>query len=158
MTAAGLWGRVVLSSLLSFALLFSLSPPRPAAAMGPMLAALLGISAGTLLFAAGLRCAPHRFVSLYMQAALLLWAANEEILWRRVVLGELLPLGTPLALAVSSTAFALAHRSGRLFHVVTGLVFGGAYLATGSLVACVLAHWVYNVLVGSVVEGARIPP
>ena len=158
MTVAGLCGRVAFTSLLSITLLFSLSPPRPPMAVAPMSAALLGASAGVLLFAAGLRRAPHRFVPPVVQLAFLLWAANEEILWRRVFLGELLPLGQALALGASSTVFALAHRSGRGFHVATGLVFGGTYLATGSLVACIAAHWIYNVLVGSVRERARVPP
>ena len=50
-----------------------------------------------------------------------------------------------LALAGSSLGFAFAHRA-RGLHLGTGAVFGGVYLATGALAACIVAHWTYNVL------------
>jgi membrane protease YdiL (CAAX protease family) len=77
-----------------------------------------------------------------------LLAINEEIVWRRVLLGEFLTAGVIPALAASTVGFALAHRA-RLLHLVTGATFGGLYLATGAIAASVAAHWVYNALVSA---------
>src|SRR5262249_30740830 len=76
-----------------------------------------------------------------------LCAANEELLWRRLLLGELLIAGPVAALALSSAGFAIAHRRARLLHVGTGSAFGALYLATGLLSASIAAHWAYNALV-----------
>ena len=73
-------------------------------------------------------------------------AAGEEVVWRRVVLGELLRSGPILALAGSSLAFAFAHRARLGLHLATGAVFGGVYVATGALAASIAAHWIYNML------------
>ena len=62
-------------------------------------------------------------------------AASEEILWRRVVLGELLRVGPAAAVAGSTLGFALVHRTRQLLHLGTGAAFGGLYLATGALAA-----------------------
>jgi membrane protease YdiL (CAAX protease family) len=86
-----------------------------------------------------------------------LWALNEEIVWRRVVLGALLPGGALVALAASTLGFALAHRARRLLHVGTGVTFGSLYLATGALTASIAAHWLYNVLVGGLVDRSNTP-
>ena len=96
------------------------------------------------------------------QGVLALWAADEEIVWRRVVLGELLPAGVFAAFALSSFGFGLAHRGRRVLHLGTGAAFGGVYIATGWLGASVAAHWLYNALVGARVDRARgsagLPP
>jgi membrane protease YdiL (CAAX protease family) len=84
-----------------------------------------------------------------------LFAANEEVVWRRVVLGELLPAGSMPALALSALGFALVHHRSRALHLGTGAAFGGVYLATGALAASIAAHWAYNLLVASLVERAR---
>jgi membrane protease YdiL (CAAX protease family) len=91
-------------------------------------------------------------------------AACEEALWRWGALRTLAPaVGAGAALALTSLAFALAHvtqrglRSVRV-HVLTGSVFGGLYLASGSLVAPVAAHAGYNVLVAAALEGRRRAP
>jgi ABC-2 type transport system ATP-binding protein len=86
-------------------------------------------------------------------------SAEEEAIWRGLVLGFLVPpLGPHGALAASSALFAVAHvrRLGRRAwtHLTTGLLFGLAYLATGRIVAAMAAHSTYNVLVG-VAMGAR---
>jgi membrane protease YdiL (CAAX protease family) len=39
-----------------------------------------------------------------------------------------------------------------VLHLNTGACFGGVYLATGSLGASVAAHWVYNVLAGTLFD------
>jgi ABC-2 type transport system ATP-binding protein len=80
-------------------------------------------------------------------------SAEEEAVWRGLVLGSLVaPLGPLGAVASSSALFAAAHvgRLGRRAwtHVVTGSLFGLAYLVTGRIVAAMAAHSTYNVLVG----------
>jgi ABC-2 type transport system ATP-binding protein len=80
-------------------------------------------------------------------------SAEEEAIWRGIVLGLLLPTLGPLgALASSSALFAGAHvrRLGRRAwaHLATGSTFGLAYLATGRILAAMAAHSTYNVLVG----------
>jgi ABC-2 type transport system ATP-binding protein len=79
-------------------------------------------------------------------------SAEEEAVWRGLVLGSLVPpLGAHGALATSSALFALAHvgRLGRRAwtHLATGSLFGLAYLVTGRIVAAMAAHSTYNVLV-----------
>jgi membrane protease YdiL (CAAX protease family) len=95
-------------------------------------------------------------------AGLAAGAALEEVVWRGILLGGLLLVVGPwVALAASSTAFALWHwpslRGRCVVHVVTGAAFGGAYLA-GGLLAAILAHALYNVLVDWAVhaEQARL--
>ena len=80
-------------------------------------------------------------------------SAEEEAIWRGVVLGLLAPpLGPFGALASSSALFAGAHvwRLGRRAwaHLATGSAFGLVYLATGRIIAAMAAHSTYNVLVG----------
>jgi membrane protease YdiL (CAAX protease family) len=146
---------------LAISLWLALSPPQPPVAVAPALALALGAVAGTALFAAVSRRRPsfagprvRRVVG--RQVFLGLCAANEEIVWRRTLLGELLPAGSVVALLVSSAGFAVAHRRSRVLHVGTGSVFGVLYLATGVLAASIAAHWVYNALVASHLE--RAPP
>jgi ABC-2 type transport system ATP-binding protein len=86
-------------------------------------------------------------------------SAEEEAIWRGLVLGALVPLlGSFGALASSSALFAAAHvrRLGRRAwtHLVTGSLFGLVYLVTGRIVAAMAAHSTYNVLVGLAV-GAK---
>ena len=86
-------------------------------------------------------------------------SAEEEAIWRSLVLGSLVPPLGPLgALASSSALFAAAHvgRLGRRAwtHVATGGFFGLAYLVTGRIVAAMAAHSTYNLLVG-VALGAK---
>jgi membrane protease YdiL (CAAX protease family) len=88
------------------------------------------------------------------QCLLGLWAASEEVVWRRVLLGELLFAGAAAALCGSTLAFALAHRR-RGLHLGTGAAFGGLYLASGILASSIAAHWTYNALVGARLERAR---
>jgi membrane protease YdiL (CAAX protease family) len=72
-------------------------------------------------------------------------SAEEEAVWRGLVLGSLVaPLGPLGAVASSSALFAAAHvgRLGRRAwtHVVTGSLFGLAYLVTGRIVAAMAAR------------------
>ena len=84
-----------------------------------------------------------------------LLALNEELLWRRLALCELLRCGVVAAWAASSVAFALGHRSRPGLHLATGSALGGIYLLTGALGACICAHWGYNLLVDRAVRARR---
>ncbi len=138
--------------MLAAVLFATVSPARPSA----HLAAERGLAAGTLaglalyLFVARRRPSGPTGTTMPFAVAscalLGIAAAGEEVVWRRVVLGELLRSGPVLALAGSSLGFAFAHRARPWLHLGTGAVFGGVYLATGALGACIAAHWVYNVL------------
>jgi ABC-2 type transport system ATP-binding protein len=81
-------------------------------------------------------------------------SAQEEALWRAVLLGLLVgPLGRLAAVGAATVLFAAAHaqRQGRAAaaHLVTGTAFGVVYVVTGRLLAAVAAHATYNVLVGA---------
>ena len=158
MSAGAFWGRVVTATAIAVSLGLALSPPHPRVRVSLTLAIVLGAAAGLVLFAAASRRRPRfpRSIrassSIGRQLFLGLCAANEEVVWRRTLLGELLPAGALVALVVSSAGFALAHRQARLLHAGTGSAFGVLYLATGFLGASIAAHWVYNASVGSVLE------
>jgi membrane protease YdiL (CAAX protease family) len=86
-------------------------------------------------------------------------AALEEVVWRAVVLGGLLIFVGPWpALAVSSASFAIWHWPALhrrcVVHLVTGAAFGSAFLADG-LLAAILAHALYNLLVDWAVHAER---
>jgi membrane protease YdiL (CAAX protease family) len=95
-------------------------------------------------------------------ASLGLAAGLEEAVWRGLVLAGLsIVAGALGALAASAAGFAAWHRRalGRrcAVHVLTGAAFGAAFLL-GGLVAAVVAHGVYNVLVDWAVQagGSRV--
>ena len=73
-------------------------------------------------------------------------ACNEEIVFRRLVVGELLPWGMAAAISGATILFAVAHREHSGVHLVTGAVFCTTYLATGGILCVAVAHWVYNAL------------
>jgi len=161
MSARVFWARFATMTAIAISLWLVLSPPQPPVKVATALALVFGAAAGAVLFGAVSR--RHlSFASTQIQRLLGrqlflgLCAANEEIVWRRTLLGELLPAGSIVALVVSSAGFAVAHRRSRLLHIGTGSIFGGLYLATGVLGASIAAHWVYNALVGSLLQ--RAPP
>jgi membrane protease YdiL (CAAX protease family) len=163
LSAHTFWIRVVLLTALAVSLAVAISPPRPPARVPLLLALALGVAAGVALFGAAARGRRamrarrrRRCMSVGRQLFLGLCAANEEVLWRRLLLGELLPLGSFIALGASSAAFALAHRRRRGLHIATGAAFGALYVLTGVLGASIAAHWVYNASVASIAE--RAPP
>jgi membrane protease YdiL (CAAX protease family) len=158
MSARGFWCRIALATALALGLLLVVAPPRPRAHLAPWAAAAAGALAGTVLSVVAVRSRPRRRsvrlrapVAAAKHLVLGLCAANEEIVWRRVALGELLPAGALVALGSSSLGFALVHRRSRLLHIGTGCAFGATYLATGLLVASIAAHWAYNACVGFLV-------
>jgi membrane protease YdiL (CAAX protease family) len=165
MTARGLWGRLVLGSIVAVALLLAISPPLPSMRLPLTVGVPLGISAGVALYLAVSRqrpVLPARTAPLPLTLATALFlglaAVNEEILWRRVVLGELLRVaGTGAGIAGSALAFALAHRARPGLHLLTGAVFGAVYLGTGALLAAVAAHWSYNLLLLWLADRRRRP-
>ncbi len=163
MTTRGLWARIAASTLVAGALVLWVSPARPVHRVPAPVAPFVGAAAGALLFLGVTRQAPSLSarrvrlrVSLAEQVLLGVWAANEEIVWRRVALGELLPVGVLAALALSTVGFAVAHRRRCALHLGTGAAFGGVYIATGWLGASVAAHWLYNFLVGTRVDQVRL--
>lgn len=154
MTARGLWLRVGIGTALALAALVALSPRCPPRRLPPLLAVPAGVVGGVALYAAAVRMplaagASGRPVTVLLarHAFFALVAADEEVIWRRVALGVLLPRGVLLAVAASSSGFALMHRPRVGLQLVTGGVFGSLYLATGWLAAPIGAHWTYNELV-----------
>jgi membrane protease YdiL (CAAX protease family) len=152
--------RLGLPAVAALVLLVTLSPSRPTLRLPRTESGALGVAAGLLLYLGVARCRPvlprgagRLPVALTSCAVLGLAATTEEIVWRRTLLGELLSAGTLAALLGSSLGFALAHRRQAL-HLGTGVVFGSVYMATGAIAACILAHWVYNVLLLWLADGA----
>jgi membrane protease YdiL (CAAX protease family) len=137
-------------------LLVLVAPPAPPERLGLIASSWAGVAAGIALYLAVARRRP--FVPPGQPAAvaactvLAVAAAGEEIVWRRVMLGELLRAGAPAALAGSTLGFALVHRARQGLHLVTGAVFGALYLATGALAAPIGAHWAYNTLLLTLAE------
>jgi len=161
---ASLWLRLTATTTVAAVLLVTVSPARPDERLPWPAVPVAGAVAGGLLFLLATRrrlrvpAAPGSLPLLVARHGFLgLCAANEEIVWRRVLLGELLPGGAVAALAASTIAFALAHRAHRVLHLGTGAAFGGLYLATGALAASVVAHWTYNALVGALAGGGPHP-
>ena len=128
----------------------------------------VGVGAGTALFVALARrrpplkalgrLPPRRLLA--RSLLLVVKSAEEEALWRGVVLGHLgLLLGRAGALVVSTAVFAGAHvrrqRAGAVAQLATGSVFGLVYLTTGRLVAAFAAHGTYNLLVGTATLAER---
>ena len=150
MTAgSALWLRTGATVAASIALLVALAPEQPSVRLPWPAALAVGACAGLLLYMAGTRRRPrlprvHGPVSLLVarHGFLGVWAASEEIVWRRALLGELLARGALAALALSSLAFGLAHRARRGLHFGTGAAFGAVYLGTGMLSASIVAHWI----------------
>jgi membrane protease YdiL (CAAX protease family) len=147
---SGLLLRLVVGAVGAAALLVAISPDTPTARIGSLAAAGAGIAAGLLLYVAVARSRPYvpprAPAALAACAVLVVAAASEEIVWRRVVLGELLRVGPLAAVAGSTLGFALVHRTRQTLHLGTGAAFGSLYLATGALAASIAAHWAYNVL------------
>ncbi len=72
----------------------------------------------------------------------------EELLFRGVILSNLLPFGRTSAVLGSALLFALMHQNaGQLLYAfVAGIVLGYIYVYTGSLWCCVLVHFCNNFL------------
>jgi membrane protease YdiL (CAAX protease family) len=153
MTPRSLWLRLLTGTIVALVLVLAVPAPVPARRIASPFAVVAGIAAGALLYAVAVRArfgATHPLPRSVRTARLAIFgvlAANEEVVWRRVGLGLLLPRGLLIAVAGSTLAFALAHRRRRGLQLLTGAMFGGVYVATGSLAASIGAHWAYNELV-----------
>jgi ABC-2 type transport system ATP-binding protein len=118
-------------------------------------AAVGGVVVGAVLFAVLARHRPRMLVTPISIGAAFVVAGvgmSEEATWRAFVLARLAPVaGLWPAAAVTTVGFAATHvpalrMRGAIVQVLTGAVFGSLFVATGSLVACALAHGAYNVL------------
>jgi membrane protease YdiL (CAAX protease family) len=152
-TPAGLWLRLAggVSAAAGSVLLIPIDVPAARVSAGP--AVLVGLLGGCALFSTLARARP--FVArgpltrprATRGSFFVVWAAVEEVLWRRLALGSLaLHADWVVALLGSSAGFALSHRVGRPGQLVAGLGFGSVYLGTGQLLAAIAMHAVYNVL------------
>lgn len=77
----------------------------------------------------------------------------EELLFRGMVLTNLLPYGRTTAVLASAFLFGVMHQNvGQLFYATAaGLVLGFIYVRTRSIWVCVLVHFVNNFI--SVIQG-----
>jgi ABC-2 type transport system ATP-binding protein len=151
---ASIWSVTLVAALLATPQL------QPVVAFGSF-APMIGFASGVAVFGIlarrriplpALLGAPRRLVA--RSLVLTLKSAQEEAIWRGVLLGLLAgALGRYAALVVSTAAFAAVHVPflGRraAIHVVTGAIFGSTYVVTGSLTAAISSHATYNVLVGA---------
>ena len=163
MTPKGLWTRVAAGVGAATAALVLLDVPRPTDSVRPAgVAAALGVLAGVTLFVALARAAPSfepasPTLRIARTGFILTWAGVEEILWRWLALGALSArTGVPIALAISTLGFACMHSDNRRTHLVTGATFGAAYLASGQIIAAVLAHATYNTLLSESLGQRRL--
>lgn len=153
MSGRSLWLRIAIGTALALMTILTVPVPAPAPARIESAAAtVIGFVLGVLLFAALARTRPRAPVgdrlSFGQLCFLLGWAWVEEVLWRRLLLGGVaLVAGAAAGLVVATALFALAHPHGRATQIVTGTVFGAAYIGTGRLSAAVASHAVYNLLV-----------
>ncbi|HEY4412847.1 MAG TPA: ATP-binding cassette domain-containing protein [Gaiellaceae bacterium] len=137
------------------------APPR--APLRHLASAPVGLAAGIALFLLLAHARPRILLTPTAFATALVVAAvgtSEEAIWRAFALGRIAPnAGLWAAVAVTSAAFAATHLPtlrlrGTAIQLGTGTVFGVLFAATGSLVACALAHAAYNVLA---VLSRRVP-
>jgi ABC-2 type transport system ATP-binding protein len=150
-------------ALLSTAALIALGPvllrlsptPPPRTPLASVASAPLGILAGVALFAVLARARPRVLVTpLALATALVVACAgmSEEALWRAFAIGRIAPtVGMWTAVALTTAAFAATHvpmlrARGATVQLVTGGAFGALFAATGSLVACAVAHATYNLV------------
>lgn len=80
----------------------------------------------------------------------------EELLFRGLVLSNLLPFGKTSAVVASAVLFGVMHQnvSQILYATVAGLVFGYVYIKSRSIWPCVMMHFFNNFL--SVLQGALL--
>lgn len=141
-----LWGTAFTAAALGGLPAFQSPAAAAAGVVGPATGGCLFLAlARTLRLPSPARLRPVR--ALWLAAG----AAFEELVWRGAALAWLAArAGLPAALALTTAGFATAHRGRHgaraSVHLVTGAGFGAAF-ACGGLVAAMLAHAVYNLLV-----------
>lgn len=157
MSGRSLWIRIAIGTTVALVTVIAVPVPAPALARAERSAGIIiGAGLGVLLYVtlARVRPRPPRSAQLTLgQLCFLIgWAWVEEVLWRRLLLGGVALAAGPVAgLIVATALFALAHPQGRPAQVLTGAIFGAAYIGTGRLSAAFASHAVYNLLVA----GAR---
>ena len=164
MTPRGLWLRVSVGIGGAVTVLALVEVPRPTdATISPLAAMCLGLVCGLMLFAELAQQVPPLPTPrpagrwLIRLTFLVSWAAVEEILWRWLALGIVAAAaGWPFGLAVSSVGFAAVHRVGKASQLATGTTFGAVYLATGRLLAAVVAHATYNLVLAEALARIRV--
>jgi ABC-type multidrug transport system ATPase subunit/membrane protease YdiL (CAAX protease family) len=140
---------IVLLALLGPALLVLAPTAPPHAPIPPAMATPLGLAAGLLLFACLAHARPRPSLTPVALAAVAV-GVSEEAAWRGFALARLAaPVGLAAAVGITSVCFAATHLPalrlrGAAVQLVTGGVFGTVFAATGSLLACALAHAAYN--------------
>ena len=87
----------------------------------------------------------HQLLLLFVTLALVP-AFVEELLFRGLILENLLPCGRTLAIFGSAFLFGMMHQNVEqlLYATGAGIVFGWIYVRTRSLWPCVLAHFINN--------------
>jgi len=158
MSPYAFWARIAIGTSAALVTMLAVPVPAPAPQRVDVIpGAAGGALLGVLLFVALARSRPRLpgtgCVTRAQLCFLLGWAWVEEVLWRRLLLGGLALAAGPVVGVVTATAlFALVHPHGRPTQLLTGAVFGGAYIGTGRLSSAVASHAVYNLLVA----GTRI--
>jgi len=125
-------------------------PPRPP--LSALAGAALGVAVGSTLFGVLARRRPLRPFCTRAAAVVAIVGMSEEAIWRGFALGRIAPVaGAAAAIVVTSVAFATTHLPllgvrGAAVQILTGATFGLLFVATGSLLACALAHATYNLV------------
>lgn len=157
MTGSSLLLRLGAGWAAAVVLLLVAAPAAPATEWSPPGALAAGVLVGVGLFLVLGGLAPRALAVPRPSTALVLLVAAgaEEVVWRWFALGELAQRADAgAALAVTTVAFALAHRNDCGRQLVTGAVLGGLYVGTGSLAAAWCAHGLYNLGVAAAHAGA----
>ena len=89
--------------------------------------------------------ANYQLVLLFLTLAVVP-AFVEELLFRGVILENLLPCGKAVAILGSAVLFGMMHQNAEqlLYATGAGIVFGWIYVRTRSIWPCVLAHFINN--------------
>ena len=160
-------------ALISTAVLIALGPgllwlsptPPPRPPLGSIASVPIGALAGAALFAALAGARPRVLLTpLTLATAIVVACAgmSEEAVWRGFALGRIsATVGAWTAVALTTAAFAATHvpmlrARGAAMQLVTGAAFGALFVATGSLLACALAHATYNLF--AVLGRGRMKP
>ena len=91
---------------------------------------------------------PDRSIVLQFIAIALVPAFCEELLFRGVILSNLMPYGKASAIIISSVLFGLMHGSMHQFvyTTVAGIIMGAVYVYTKSIWCSILMHMINNTL------------
>lgn len=81
-------------------------------------------------------------------AMALIPAIIEETAFRGLILGGFCEYGAKFAVIISAVLFAMSHTSltAVIYSFLCGIILGGLYLRTNSLIACMIVHFLCNAL------------